>query len=365
MNIYKSIVILTVVIMSSLVLSTGAQTFEDKVEMIQGLNETLKSGCVALVDHIEDTQMQPPLIYSKWYVDRLAETDPDRAKLEYAWRTFGRNLLERLEAMSNDILSMSKNSEREVVAEALLYLANWFRSRPGYGNAFLYSRCQDLATVPLAHLIADLEYPEDKLEILVGRLRHYEEDYDFFAQALNTESPETIFSAARSGSAIERSQPMAKVWAKGGQKILKYRKQEGENDIYEQSAARRKTLPEDVQFYCDDRGKRRSRSEYTTLARWDRKEHHQLVLGLGTHNPKRVKNLYRFRLKVGAFPTEVPAWWDEGDPHFKTSLQAAFEMAWKPYRSEFGPSIAAEVLESVLGNTFFDHDRTLTNVAEQ
>jgi hypothetical protein len=76
-------------------------------------------------------------------------------------------------------------------------LSHWIVERPGYGNMFILERCEDMASVPLAHLVADLSYPETKLDELMSRLQTWAELGRVSVDALNTEAPQPVFAAGQ------------------------------------------------------------------------------------------------------------------------------------------------------------------------
>jgi hypothetical protein len=72
-----------------------------------------------------------------------------------------------------------------------------------------------------------------------------------------------------------------------------------------------------------------------------------------------------FRDKVGGFPTTPPSWYRPDDTYYETPVAAAFEEAWKPYRSKHGPiyGVAATMYNEVRQGTFVDRDTRMKRTA--
>ena len=170
-------VTLAVMLLSELVFLAPAVFGADKeLEQVQRLATVAQKGPAALLEYIRETGENAPLIYSQWYVDRLAVQNPKKAETEQARREFGRVVLQSLENMAPLLRSPADGQTRQEAAATLLGLADWFGEQPGYGNALLFSRLQDLATVPLAYLIADMSYPETNLVAMSARLVDFPEE---------------------------------------------------------------------------------------------------------------------------------------------------------------------------------------------
>ena len=326
-------------------------------EQVAILSQAAERGIPALAQTVRAHGLPAPRIYSKWYVERLAQRETAAAiEVEWAKREFGRTVVERLAETSEQILKMTQSAERESIASVLVDLADWFRSRAGYGDVLLFHRCQDMATVPIAHLVRDLDFPEAKLDALAGRLLFWEDETKLSTDALNTEAPEPVFVPGPLGYSAWGVSPMERAWARGFRQVVKYRQERGEKDLYDQGRERCSRLPEDLQFYCDDTMPGASEDAYTTLASWDRKEHRRVLVALGSHGPNQIRDFLLFRKKVGRFPTQPPPWWKEGQPIFHTPESAAFDVAWSPFREEHGPNNADDTYVAVETNTFYDRD---------
>jgi hypothetical protein len=345
---------------------------DKEVEQVQRLTTVAQKGCAALLEYVRETAESAPLIYSQWYVDVLAVKNPKKAEVEQARREFGRVVLHSLEDMAPTLRSPADAQTRQEAATTLLDLADWFGEQPGYGNALLFSRLQDLATVPLAYLIADLSYPETNLVAMSARLVAFPDEVKRNARVLNTESPEPIFdvpSIAQSSAGVWKVKkkaevadsvvnPLERTWYRKVSDIRKWQKEYDKQSGLPEGKRQRDAVPEALAFFVDDDYGAKAPKPFTTLNQWDKKYHRRLFLGLGGHNIGDIKAFLLFRDKVGSFPTNPPSWWKPGDGVFPTPTTAAFCDAWMPYRNEYGVqySPASRVYEAIQDNSFYDED---------
>ena len=303
---------------------------------------------------------------------RLAVKNPKKAETEQARREFGRVVLQSLEDIASGLRSLADAQKRQQAVATLLDLADWFVEQPGYGNAVLFSRLQDLATVPLAYLIADLSYPETNLVALSARLVDFPEEVKRNARVLNTESPEPIFDVpptAKSSVGVwkvmEKAKiadsvvnPLERAWYRKVADIRKWQKEHDKQRGLPEGKRDRDAVPEALAFFVNDGYGAKAPKPFNTLNQWDGKYHRRLFLGLGGHNIGNVKTFLLFRQKVGSFPTNPPSWWKPGDGVFPTPTKAAFREAWMPFRNEYDVQYApaSRVYDAVQSNSFYDKD---------
>jgi len=322
------------------------------------LKEKAMYGTIQLWQYIQENNYVCPLIHSQWYVDWLPDVPPEIKEFEQEKRELGRKILEALEVTAANNLELYPTSKRETIALILLDFADWIGTQPGYGNMLIFSRCQDMATVPIAHLIADLEYPEEKLVEMCNRLLLYPEDTKKFVAALNEESPSDHFVAEEGTDIDSVIVPLEETWRKGKRKVHEWKK----NNINLATSE----LSQEYSFFIDDEYQN-SPKPFTFLQQWDYKYHERLILGLGGFNISYAKDFLLFRETIGLFPTEPPSWWEPGDSVFPTPIHASFRKVWEPYMVEYGPiySAAAYVYNSVKSNTFYDEDLKRKNLYEK
>ncbi len=325
------------------------------------LNRELNSGLQALVTRAKADRIAPPLIHSEWYVSESGQAPTGQLAFEQQKRRFGRRLLEALDRTSDEILAMTDSPSRERIATTLLDLGDWISERPGYGNMFIFERCQDMATVPLAYLVADLGYPVSKLDAPTARLRTWVDFARMAPDALNSELPQPLFVAGQGKTLEEVQEPLMRAYRQGRVRVQEWVKANLARWTIPDGKRVRESLPADLRFFCDDE----VLGFHTTLELWDAKNHRRLVSGLGGVSVDEIRHFLLFRKKVGRFPTEPPAGWTPGD-RFDTPIRAAFDDAWEPYRKDHGPiyADAALVYTGVVTNTFYDRDTTAKRIQQ-
>ena len=346
-----------------------ARLFPADMETCKELASAVREGPEALLAKIREGDLPAPLIHSKWYVDeRIAKEFPDALETENAIREFGRAWLVRLEEESRTLRALTTNEEREAKARTLLDLADWIGSAGGYGNVWLFYRLQDLANVPIGHLLSDNDYPTASLEQIVPRLR---DNMGIFTtigiSALNSEAPEPVFKAGTVKTGLKNGRPRTK-WDREGDiqapsfsawqkkyieafRLLEKTKKEGEYVRLLSGAEQRGRLPENLRFFIDDSDDDSFDDRpFTALAHWDDKFHYKFLLGLVGHKIQYSLALMEFRRKVGRIPepyaftpeeiehgtkekedyakrgVKIVPFWEA--PDFD-ALEFAFEKAWK------------------------------------
>ena len=373
MNFKTPLVHIEIMLLSALVFLAPAVFGADKeIEQAQRLTTIARKGPSALLEYVRATRESAPLIYSQWYVDGLAVKNPKKAEVEQARREFGRAVLQSLEDMAPTLRSPTDAQTRQEAASTLLDLADWVGEQPGYGNALLFSRLQDLATVPLAYLVADLSYPEANLVAMSVRLIDFPEEVKRNARVLNMESPEPVFDVpptAKSSVGVWKVMektavadsvvnPLERAWYQKVSEIRKWQKGDDKQHGLPAGKRDRDAVPESLAFFVDDEYGAKAPKPFTMLNQWDKKYHRRLFLGLGGHNISEVKAFLLFRQKVGSFPTNPPSWWKPGDGIFPTPTSAAFDEAWVAFRREYGgkDSPASRVYDAIQSNSFYDED---------
>jgi len=312
------------------------QRYQRELDEAQALTLAAKQGFHPLLRHVRDNKVEPFTIYSKWYVETALTNDQERVKLEMARRNFGKELLVSLKREALGLNGEFTVREHERNAEALLELADWFNKPVGYGNAWLFTRLQDLATIPLAYLIADMDYAEEKLVQMcsklvlstVGIARNY--------QILNMEGPDPkLFSIPKiKVSNITDTDKLDKyydslfwsleqTWLKKRTEITKIIPRRSTGNLKEDD---REKCPRKLQFFIDDDYKRRNLPR-TALALWDIKWHHFLIVGLRSRNVTYVRYFLLFRQEIRHFPTEP----NRFNPMFDNGNKVvqAFRQTWR------------------------------------
>ena len=304
---------------------------------------------------VEIGQISAPVIPSQWFADRVA-TDVERVRISNA-RTFGSNLLERLDEYAGRVIAVSNLAQCAQHADVFLSTASWLGRMEGYGNAVLASHCHDLASVFVGHLLVDTNYP---MSLISADMLRFEEPWDqpiVRARILDTEIGTNLF-AGKSGTILS-PRDLGMIWSSGywrsktkkgyfspDQTLWGVDMTQIDTDVVDQHLA----------FFVDSEhwtGK-------TTRERWSLKHHEIFVGGLEPANVRMLRALARFRELVGEFPTSVPY-----TNHPFSSLQkAAFEYAWRPYREKEGPvyGLAYHAYQKITCGEFVDQDTAIVRM---
>lgn len=337
----------------------AADTAQIDAEMkrIEALTRALDSGGAAGVLAVA---LPAPLIRSFYYAEKLAEIKPERRVVEQAKREFGFKLAVELDETAALLQKRADSAERVRQAGLLFDLAAWLRTAQGYGNYVLFSRCESLATVPLAYLTADLDYPLDKVAELRRRILPATDERAFRVAVLNDEAPKP-FIGPLLGNESEQDEQIQIAWnTRWNDMRTLFKSRELPISQWKRSA-----LPEELKFFLDDE---QAPQLLTTVNLWNLKRHNTLIFG---HRDTQVRNIDEFMLfreKVGSFPTQPPHWWKpSADNSADTALRAAFQEASKHLRREngqvFGYSMPAIVYQQVQEGGFMDRETQYINSA--
>lgn len=346
----------TVLLAAFACLLSGADTAQIDAEMkrIKTLTRELDNGGAA---GVLAAALPAPLIHSPYHAARLAKLEPERRAVEQAKRDFGFKLAVVLNETAALLQQRADSAERVKQAGLLLDLAAWLRTAQGYGNYVLFSRCESLATVPLAYLTADLDYPLDKVAELRRRILPSVDERAFRVAVLNDEAPAPFIGSLR-GSESEQDEQIQIAWSIKWNEMRSWFKT---HEIKRQEQTRER-LPEHLAFFFTDEHKA---SPFTTVNNWDNNRYQGVVFGMRDMQVQNVDMFMLYREKAGTFPTQPPSWWKPTDKLY-TAREAAFEHAWRPYEKEYGPIFqgAAIALEAVTGGRFWDRDTQYTKNAE-
>ena len=355
-------------------------TKDANLDAIWELTRMAEQGPRELLAFINKGKIPTFPIRSAWFVECITN-DAQRAKVEQARRDFGKAFLVSLETFAETLNAPAEAKDRENTAKLLLDLADWCVSKPGYGNVFLFNRLQDLASVPTAYLVVDMDVSADTIEPILSRLVSYPDDCKYFIAALNDESPvkfstplgvrpiKGVWDSDRSRINERWSNSLGGVWNANLKKIADLRKRNGMARPFAAGKEDRDSTPGNLAFFVDDDIAKMPKPG-TTLNFWNVKFHSKLILGLSTQNNDYVKGTWLFRQKVGGFPTEPHvSWWNtrEAKENIKSPIKAAFGRAWHPFAEEFDwmDACAVMVYEGVAKREFFDEDTKKIRLHEQ
>jgi len=365
----NSLIMMLWLAMSANLLATENQTDTERLKVLQ--QSLQQQGLVGLLATAQQQGTPAPLIYSQWWVDLI--TDPKQKPVEQQQRELGRQIALKLDEEAQRLPKLTTAKDREAALKFLLDLTDWLAASHGYGNLFLLNRSQNLAAVPLAYLTAELSYPANQIEIWLSRFKGIQNQIAVRIEVLNRELGKEYFKDRE----YHVSGAKKRLWESyGGEETFKtngleYFWSEGLKVIVAQRTAKklkwpfpeatdRPSLPKQEAFFVDDEYAELE-APHTTTNLWDSKHHHRILGGLGGEGLlKDIRYLLLFRQQVGHFPTKPPAWWKEGDSSYYSATDAAFSIAWHPFRGKYGnpppESIAARLYERIQRGEIRDDD---------
>jgi hypothetical protein len=337
-------------------LKSSVSEYREGIRAAETMEAKAAESPEALRDWILKTGAETPLIHSKWYVDLWGEKYPEWTRQKRAEREFGRALLERLDEMAPEIPEMKDSVTRARTAGVLFDLAEWLRKEPGYGNAWLDYRLQDLGAVCMAYLIADLSFPDEQLRGLMKGIVEPSNIVRWQIDVVNVEAPGSPFSHGNPGAMLNIPENQ---WYKGYHRCKQWA---GDHDLGKTFKMKRELLPKRLAFFVDAPLPK----PWTTLNIWDLKWHQRLVLGWYSINIPHIQDFFTYRMTVGAFPTEPPPRWKlrggdlPGHPGFE-ALDAALDHAY-PRELNY-PGGAALVYYDVIHNMLLAEDEHRVQMA--
>lgn len=330
----------------------SADATSAKLERVQAMQRDLdRDGLWNFLDTVRAKGWSAPWIHSDYWVGRLPEKPEDRVELEKAQRALGLSIAKAFDAEALKLMQPADSATREAQAKSFLDAADWLRKSRGYGNLLLVTRAENLAYIPIGYLVADLTCSTNTIDALMKRIGTPEEDLAFRLAVLDEEAPVPL--AVRKGESLkETNDRLELAWNLGYHAMKTWCKDQGMGRAKDRESRRR--IPAAYAFFADDEA---SQPPFTTVNKWDQKQHHSCcVYGCDTGIRQRIDTLHLFRLQVGSFPTNPPAWFGPQEKKY-TAIEAAFIQAWEePFYSTYGPigQLAGRVYESIRANRLLD-----------
>jgi hypothetical protein len=366
----------TLIMMFWLAVSVNLLAAETQIdtERLKVLQQSLQQqGLVGLLATAQQNGSPAPLIYSQWWVDLI--TDPKLKTVEQQKRDLGRQLALKLDEEAQRLPKLTTAKDREAALKLLLDLTDWLASSHGYGNLFLLNRSQNLAAVPLAYLTADLSYPASQIELWLSRFKGIQNQIAVRIEILNRELGKEYFkdreyhvSGAKKrlwesygGEETFKTNGLEYFWSEGLKAVEQQTAKKLKRRYPEATATDRPSLPKQEAFFLDDEARLQIPQPYTTTTWWNLKHHYKVLIGIGGEQLLgEIRYLLLFRQQVGHFPTAPPAWWKEGDSSYYSATDAAFNIAWLPFRGKYGnpppESTAAKLYERIQRGEIRDDD---------
>jgi hypothetical protein len=258
----------------------------------------------AFVAEISKQQWLPPLIHSKWFVDKM--TNMDARAAEYAYREFGRLLAQRLTSNAAMVRAQHSSEVYYSRAAALLTFGHWIAGEPGYGNLLLSWRASDIAAVALAKVIIDLSFSTNQIQALMPLLNVPAYRWSLKAKALNEEVGMDVFETRGvddiAGMDIVMN-PVYRTWGMGAstaERVLRYHMVADPLMLRALPVCVRTNL----EFFLDD--VIQPGTPDTIEGCWDKKLHKRIGEGFDLRNRLNAQGLLLYRELVGFFPTKLP-----------------------------------------------------------
>ncbi len=328
----------------SLDITYGETVLAQEIRLIARQHAELeKSGLRNFLAIAQSNHWNAPKIHSQCWVDWLPEDQQEKRLLEQAKRDFGLELAKAIDQESLLVLEPGNSVEREEQATFLLDFSVWAGSPGGYGNYAIKRRVEHLACIPIGHLVADLNYPLEKIDAFIDRFETDKNWLRMQVNILNEESPHKYNAKTKERLAFQWHQNFRKA-------AFAFKKAKGR---YPYNHAESLDLPREVSFYCEDETLPRP---YTLTTRWNTKRHYVFcVMGYESNIEARVKNFLLFRKVIGRFPERPsrPLQMFDGE-----EIREGFYEAWKPHEKKFGKkgSGAAQSFIEIQNNRFMDYD---------
>ena len=318
--------------------------YEEEMKMLVVQRKTLaESGLWGFFAVAQSNLWEAPKIHSQCWVDWLPREPAVHIQLEQAKRDFGLEIVKAMEGEALRILLPTNTVERANQADRLLRFANWVGGSDGYGNFAIRRRVEHLACIPIGHLVADLDFPVEKIEVLLTRFETEGGGLRTQCDILNEESPHKYDARTKDELAVQWHGHFRKAWFAYKEKVGRY----------PHSFSNGKNFSKEVAFYCEDETSPRP---YTLSTQWSQKLHYIFcVMGYEDSITERVKTFLLFRKTIGRFPLK-PSRPLETFP--ESEIQEGFYEAWKPYETKLGihPGASGYTYEAIRGNTFMDYD---------
>jgi len=294
---------------------SGSIVFGDEVSGEVLAVELEKKGLYGFVREVKGRGWSAPVIYSEWYAGKVEKADPEKAMKMREARMFGRKVVEVLEKIAPEVRT-NDVEKVERLCDVLIDLAEWVGKAEGYGNVIICHRACDIAAVGVGYLGVEKKFSVERAQQLIRRVEGAVVRPEVVARVLNKEAGADILDTnVKSYEELERllgkHQLISGFVVDGDDKLkqmrLRYKATllgfkllriatfgllkfiapdteliipAGEKGIEYIDDYLRNPPKMDRKMYAEffeDYETTDSR-EYTTLARWDKKEHGLLVI---------------------------------------------------------------------------------------
>ena len=323
---------------------SGELNYEEEMKLLEVQVKNLDEvGLWGFFDTAQSNQWAAPKIHSQCWVDWLPTDQEKLKRLERGRRDFGLGIVKAVEREALHTLLPTSTVERANQATRLLNFSDWVGKPDGYGNLAIKRRVDNLACIPIGHLVANLDYPMEKIEALFARFETEGGWLRMQRNVLNEESPHKYDARTKDELAVQWHGYFRKA-------AFAFKEAKGR---YPYNHSESLELPREISFYCEDET---SPPPQTLATKWNTKRHYIFcVMGYEDTITERVKNFLLFRKTIGRFPEKPsrPLGLFKGE-----EIREAFYEAWMPHEKKYSKkgSGAARSFTDIQRNAFMDYD---------
>lgn len=308
MKINASMPIAIVSCMLSIILCTKAGIREDSERQIAVLKEMTviieKSGLDSFLKTSDERGWTAPVIRSAWFIAKMPDDPDGRKQLEQARSDLGYKMACQLTLLAKEIRETKDFATLDTHAQLLARVIEWLSAGIGYGNMMLQARADDIAMVAAIKLVADTQYPMERVEKLKSRLSLDWASPERIRQVLFEESGRAHFTSTHASVSLD---DISK----------EFRRNYVLPDKLKSSPERA-----DLEIFIDDNFPDNATS-FDLERTWNKRRHLVLAVGgcTGIYNRPGFNELFEFRKRYGDFPLK-PKLWKKAE--WESDIQAAF-----------------------------------------
>jgi hypothetical protein len=359
-------------------------TPENEIRSITAMKAALDDGGItALLTKASEQSWKVPQIPSQWHVDNVST--PEQKPVNVAAREFGRKLAERLDDTAPKMQQLPAGDALHDETVRLIELSDWCAATDGYGNVLLAQRSLDIASVGVARLAVNLDFPLKNIAGLLARMNPAWMSVEANQRVLNRDAGEAIFTTPN-------REEMERIYG-SGHRLLEEKRDtnlfaERQKNPRQWRLVETPAVKANLSFF-DTAEVGQVKPTVTLLTTWNLNWHGRLIAGLELQSIQKAKALAEFRSAIGAFP-EKPVFTAEQlrerergaaeaakaglkvsnmEDSYSSPIAAAFALAWKGYLKKQGgdtgtlppsrynlDSAAYQAYDEVKRGVFFDQD---------
>lgn len=162
--------LLVLLSVAMLVTDASASVRFETVKDVQAARDLLKRiGLKSFTEEVLSQKIKAPPIHSRYWLDQFARGDGEKQSLERAFRDFGYEVALQLDRMAIETCKNPYGHREKERLDWFLRFSNWILRPEKYENFRIASRAEDVATISLLRVIADLDVPDEEIEAYFNR----------------------------------------------------------------------------------------------------------------------------------------------------------------------------------------------------